>query len=1036
MQDSTFKIYNASAGSGKTHTLTKEYLKIVLSSSNRFSKILAITFTNKAVNEMKHRILDSLFKFSQVNSEVEAPPLFLDLMKDLGVDSDTLRKRSKQTLKEILHNYAFFDISTIDKFTHRLIRTFAKDLKLPQNFEVVLDTDLLLDEAVAKLVHKAGTDKQLTQVLLEFALEKIDDDKSWDIAYDLGNIGKLLFRENHVEHLQNLKDKNIGDFVELKKTLRSRIKAIQESIVGFATLGLQLIEQNGLEFKDFRAGYFPKFMDKIASGDLGMDFKAGWKQNFDDPTELYNKSTPDATKATIDDLHPQFSEIFFKIKHTFYELAFLKNAYANLVPLTVLNAIQKEVKNLQNERDQLSIAEFNTIISKEIKNQPAPFIYERLGEKYRHYFVDEFQDTSTLQWNNLIPLIGHALEGEDLQGNTGSLFLVGDAKQAIYRWRGGRAEQFLDLVNETTSPFVIPAQTESLPTNWRSYDEVIKFNNDFFTATSPFLNNAMYNAMFVEGNQQGYNSKQGGTVQLNFIEKDEDKTKDEQYCEEVLATIGVVIEKKYGYEDICILVRGNRQGVLLADFLTQQEIPTISSESLLLNSSDKVRFLGNLVAYLGNPSNLEIAYELLAFLSKNGKNKHRYIYENLHNVEALLLKAYNLDIGELKQLSVYDGLERAIRQCNLVQGSDAYITFFMDFVLETEQKEGTGVQAFLNLWDKKKEKLSISAPDNIDAVRIMTVHKSKGLEFPIVIFPFANEHIYKRMDKKIWLPINADAFDGFEEILVTEKKEVENYGEEAARIYSEEEHKMELDALNLLYVALTRAEKALYIITEKDLAKGEHKTDYYSGLFIEYLKGKNLWSDEELVYSFGDLENAPVVHQIKEQQKIDYSFTHKDRSSFKILTRSGMLWDTERETALLKGNLIHYILGFIETEEDVEPALQTAIQQGEIENQEIEEIRSKLLRVVRHPDLNVYYKEGSRVKNEKDIITAEGKILRPDRIVLNQMKATLIDYKTGKTNPKYKEQLYSYADALNEMGYVVENKIIVYINEEVTPEFI
>ena len=1035
MQHSTFKIYNASAGSGKTHTLTKEYLKIVLSTGDRFSKILAITFTNKAVNEMKHRILDSLFKFGKVASETEAPPLFLDLMKELSVDADTLRKRSKQTLKEILHNYAFFDISTIDKFTHRLIRTFAKDLKLPQNFEVVLDTDLLLDEAVAKLVHRAGTDKQLTKVLLEFALEKIDDDKSWDIAYDLGNIGKLLFRENHAEHLQNLKDKDIKDFVELKKTLRSRIKAAQESLVGFASLALQLMHENGLEYKDFKGAYFPKFMDKIAAGDLTMDFNAAWKQNFADAV-LYNKSTADATKATLDDLHPQFSEIFNKIKHTFYELSFLKNAYSNLVPLTVLNAIQKEVKNLQNERDQLSIAEFNTIISKEIKNQPAPFIYERLGEKYRHYFVDEFQDTSTLQWNNLIPLIGHALEGEDLQGNKGSLFLVGDAKQAIYRWRGGRAEQFLDLVNKTASPFAIPAQTESLPTNWRSYDEVIKFNNDFFTATSPFLNNGMYNTMFVDGNQQSYNSKKGGTVQLNFIDKDEDKTKDEQYCEEVLNTIAAVIEKKYGYEDICILVRGNRQGVLLADFLTQQQIPTISSESLLLNSSEKVRFLADLIAYIGNPSNLEIAYNLLAFLSKNGKNRHQYIYENLKNLEYLLLSEYSLDVNELKQLSVYDGLERAIRQCNLVEGSDAYITFFMDFVLETEQKEGTGVQAFLNLWEKKKEKLSISAPDNIDAVRIMTVHKSKGLEFPIVIFPFANEHIYKRMDKKIWLPLNADAFDGFEEILITEKKEVENYGEEAARIYSEEEHKMELDALNLLYVALTRAEKALYVISEKDLARGEHKTDYYSGLFIDYLKGKNLWSDDELVYSFGELEEAPVIHETKEQQKIDYSYTHKDRSSFKILTRSGMLWDTDREAALSKGNLIHYILGFIETEADIEPALQKAVQQGEIENQEVDEVRSKLQRVVKHPELNTYYKEGSIIKNEKDIITAAGQMLRPDRIVIKGKRATLIDYKTGKSNPKYKEQLYSYADALADMGYVVENKIIVYINEKVTPEFI
>jgi len=228
LQDASFKIYNASAGSGKTHTLTKAYLKIALSSTGRFKKILAITFTNKAVNEMKHRILDSLYQFGTIDDPKNAPPLFRDLMNELQIDAQALRQRSKTTLKEILHNYAFFDISTIDRFTHRIIRTFAKDLKLSQNFEVVLDTDLLLDEAVARLVYKAGTDKKLTKVLLDFALEKIDDNKSWDIGLDLFNIGKLLFNETHTPHLDKLKDKGIDDFLGLKGTLRKRSKALKK----------------------------------------------------------------------------------------------------------------------------------------------------------------------------------------------------------------------------------------------------------------------------------------------------------------------------------------------------------------------------------------------------------------------------------------------------------------------------------------------------------------------------------------------------------------------------------------------------------------------------------------------------------------------------------------------------------------------------------------------------------------------------------------------------------------------------------------
>ncbi len=1031
---SSFKIFNASAGSGKTHALTKAYLKIALSSAGSFKKILAITFTNKAVNEMKHRILDSLYQFGTIDDPKNAPPLFRDLMNELQIDAQALRERSKTTLKEILHNYAFFDISTIDRFTHRLIRTFAKDLKLPQNFEVVLDTGLLLDEAVARLVYKAGTDKKLTKVLLDFALEKIDDDKSWDIGIDLFNIGKLLFNETHAQHLDKLKDKGIDDFLVLKGTLRKRSTVLKERLVETAVETLRLIDKEGLETSDFTGSYFPKFLMKIADGDLNMDFTAGWKQNFETAT-LYNKTASENVKTALDRLHPEFTTVFNALQTGYYELAFLKNAYNNIVPLTVLNSIQQEVKALQAENDQLSISEFNIMISKEIKNQPAPFIYERLGEKYRHYFVDEFQDTSTLQWNNLVPLIGNALESEDMQGRRGSLFLVGDAKQAIYRWRGGRAEQFLNLANAVENPFVATPKTEVLPVNYRSHEEVIKFNNDFFTATSPFLNNELYNTLFKEGNRQGYNAKKGGTVQLTFIEQDEENDKNILYCEAVLKTIKAVIDKNYGYDSVCILVRGKKEGVLLADFLAHQEIPTISSESLLLNSSDKVRFLANVLAYSEDVQNLGVAYEMLSFLSAEKKDRHPFIFDNLRQISKLLKADYGFDLDVLKRISVYDGMELAIKQFDLAPKSDAYLMYFMDVVLEVEQKQGTGIQGFLSHWEKKKDRLSISAPDNIDAVRIMTIHKAKGLEFPIVIFPFANENIYKRMDKKLWLPLNADAFNGFEEVLVNEKKEVENYGEAAADLYYEEEHKMELDALNVLYVALTRAEKGLYIISEKDLTKnGEHKTDLYSGLFIDYLKKKGIWRDDESIYSFGALDENTTASTVTPHENIAYRYTYKNRPGFRILTKSGMLWDTERQEALSKGNLIHHILGLVKTENDVDAAFKSLKRNGDIADNEIESVKKSIGQVLSHPELAVYFEEGKTIKNEKDIITESGRVLRPDRIVVQGNNATLLDYKTGGPDSKYKEQLYTYSDALEAMGYRVQNRLIVYINDVVNVE--
>lgn len=1036
VQDAAFKIYSASAGSGKTYTLTKEYLKIILESGKAYRKILAITFTNKAVNEMKHRILDSLFNFGQSVVPQESVAMFEEICAELQVEPAILQKKSRYLLKEILHNYSFFDISTIDKFTHRLIRTFAKDLRLSQNFEVVLDTNLLLDEAVSRLIDKAGSDKKLTKVLVEFSLEKIDDNKSWDVAYDLNQIGKLLFDETHVPHLKKLENKTIEDFLSLKKHIRQRIIALENELVSLATTVLRKIEEKGLEFSDFSSSYFPKFMLKIQNRDFNIDFKAGWKKNFETNTP-YNKSCAVETKVVLDSLHSEFIFLFNTIKENHNLLAFLANAYGNIVPLTVLNEIQHEVKAILNERNQLSISEFNGIVAKEIKDQPAPFIYERLGEKYRHYFIDEFQDTSVMQWVNLLPLVSNALEGEDGDGNIGSLFLVGDGKQAIYRWRGGQAEQFLDIVNEKTKPFVIPPHIENLPKNYRSHQEIVSFNNEFFSTNSRYLKNETYRKLFKEDHRQEAIHKTGGLVQIDFIVPEDAASKDQAYCLKILQAIQKLAHCNYELKDITVLVRDNKHGVLVAEFLTNNKINVISSDSLLIASSGKVRFLVNLLYYCIDTSDLQAGYAILSFLAETKENKHEFIHQNLYSIEALLKTDFQFELQKLRQVSVYDGLEYAIRQFQLAENSDAYLTYLMDVVLDVEQKEGTGISTFLAYWDTKKTRLCITAPANINAVQIMSIHKAKGLEFTIVIYPFANSHIYKRNDKKLWIPVDSHSYCSFEELLVNEKKEVVEYGATSERLFTKEEHQMELDAFNVLYVALTRAVKALFIITEMDLTQsGEHKPEYYSGLFIHYLKEKMIWQADKTSYLFGTLEDLNHKRSEKILENIPYQYSQKERAGFQILAKSGVLWDTGLQMARTRGTLIHAIMGLIETHKDAPLAIKSLRRNGDILSEEADYITTKVYQILEHPLLNRFYDDGLRVRNEVDILTGEGRLLRPDRVVFDGKKTTLIDYKSGKKNPKYHEQLYDYADTLLSMGYEVENKIIVYIDTSITPEFI
>jgi len=620
-----------------------------------------------------------------------------------------------------------------------------------------------------------------------------------------------------------------------------------------------------------------------------------------------------------------------------------------------------------------------------------------------------------MQWNNLIPLIDNALSSE-----VGSLFLVGDAKQAIYRWR-----------------FVIKPEIENLPSNYRSHEEIIKFNNDFFTATSPFLNSQMYKALFVDGNQQKVNQLKNGYVQLDFLEENEEESLDEQYCREVLKTIGEVTKRGFTYTDICILVRGNKEGVLLANFLTQKNIPIVSSESLLLKSSSNVQFLVNLLRYQNQPDDLGIAFELLSFVNKKEHEQHRFIFRYLKNIEELFKREYAFDLTKMVQASVYDALEYAIKQFDLAPTSDAYINFFMDTVLDVEQKEGTSIPLFLSYWEKKKEKLSITAPSSMNAVQIMTIHKSKGLEFEIVIYPYAHSRIYNDRDAKLWLPVEAETFDGFDEVLINKKQEVANYNDIANHLFEKENSKLELDAFNVLYVALTRAVKALYVVTKYNTSNKKLDTPKnYGELFIHFLKEKGLWEESKSVYQFGTLDFPAIEKESVSQENIVYQYSYKERDSFKIIAKSGILWDSDNEAALSKGNLIHFIMGLIETEKDIEDALTLARRNGDITADEIVPMQGMISQIINHPKLKPYYVFGNTIKNERDIITKSGIVLRPDRVVIKENKATIIDYKTGKRDIRYKDQIDSYARALQEMGFEIENKIIIYINEEITPEFI
>lgn len=1037
MQHSAFTIYNASAGSGKTFTLAKAYLKILVQSKSyhQFKSILALTFTNKAVGEMKTRIIDMLKLFSSEESLTEPHPMFLAICNELEIAPELLQTKSKNILKHIIHNYGAFDISTIDGFTHRVIRTFAHDLKLPVNFEVELDQERLLNEAVDSLIAKAGTDQLLTKTLVAFAIEKADDDKSWDISYDFNKIAKLLVNENDATAINTLKDKSLNDFITLKKTLKQNITTLEHDIISIAEKTLMLIEECGLQFNDFSGSYLPKYFNNLRLKKLNVSFDKAWQNILIEGNTIYPKRVSADVASTINGIQTDLASAFITTKTLIFQLKLNKAFYKNITPLSVLNAIKNELTALKNEQNKMLISEFNTIISKEIKDQPTPFIYERLGEKFKHYFIDEFQDTSRMQWKNLVPLLDNALSAAN-----GSAMLVGDAKQAIYRWRGGEAEQFMDLYNETKNPFQIKAEVLPLETNYRSAKTIIEFNNTFFEFLSQTsFSHTDYAALYKKANQKPHSTLKG-FVNLNFLDLQKEDDPSQLYCEQVLKTINQAIENNYSLNAICVLVRKRKEGVAIANYLSEKGIKITSSETLLLKNSAKVKCIHSFLKLLLQPNNDSLKVELLTFLANQNQIEDKHLFFMTYfkkDVEAMFtgLRPLNLfiDKNELLQLPLYDLVEHLVRIFKLNTTSDAYLQFYLDVVLEFTQKQNSNLPAFISYFEKKADTLSVVSPENNNAVQIMTIHKSKGLEFPIVIFPFADLNIYRALEPKVWFPTNTEDKLGFKNLLINYSKDVEQFGTVGKSIFDAHQSQLELDNINLLYVVLTRAVEQLYIIAKKDInAKGVVNEKSYSGMFINYLKHIEKWADNQLSYSFGELIAKEETSEKKEiSTPLKFISTPKEAHNLNMVTKAGLLWDTKQEEAIERGNLVHLILSKIKTIEDVDFAFSDLLVSGTITTDNFETLKALVLAVIEHPKLNTYFQNDYTIYNERDIITNTGLIIRPDRLNINKNEAIIIDYKTGDPKPFHKIQLTDYESVLNKMNLTVTHKILVYINDTI-----
>ncbi|MFW5706987.1 MAG: UvrD-helicase domain-containing protein, partial [Bacteroidota bacterium] len=610
MQTKPFIVYKSSAGSGKTYTLVKEYLKIVLENPSRIRNILAITFTNAAAAEMKERIIAALGDLSALagKNENEWPSKSLQLLeailKESSLPKSEIIHNARVALTLILHNYGEFSVSTIDSFAHRIIRSFAFDLRLPLNFDVELDQNQLLSQAIDLLISRAGKEPILTNLLVEYIESRTDEERSHYIEYDMGRLAKTLMDEKGTLYVDKLKNLTLEDFSNIHRKLSSSISHFEAQVRHIARQACDLMDQHQVPTQMFYQG----------NKGIGMYFKRLVQEpivKYIQPNTLVQRTiaedkwiggkAPADIKAAIDSIKDSLRGFFEQISLLTTEQLPLYKVFMlvkkHLFPMAVLSELEKVIDEIKSENSMLHISDFNKKISEVVAVESAPFIYERIGERYHHFMIDEFQDTSGLQWQNLLPLIDNSLASNHIN------LVVGDGKQAIYRWRNGDVEQFasLPMIPESIMAQNRPQWQQTLERtyqpfpldiNWRSLPQIIDFNNDFFHFSKQALPEGL-RPIYQGHEQKKHPAKSGGFVQIDFLgdvrERDLDYTGHTH--EHILKTITQLREKGHPLNDITILCRSNREASAIARFLLENGLSVISSESLLLSQSAKVNFI-------------------------------------------------------------------------------------------------------------------------------------------------------------------------------------------------------------------------------------------------------------------------------------------------------------------------------------------------------------------------------------------------------------------------------------------------------------
>lgn len=985
---------------------------------------------------MKYRILDALKNISSCSSKTNE--LSKNICDSLNINPSELQKRANLLLSEILHNYSDFAIGTIDSFTHKIVKTFAYDLKLPVNFNIETNTIDFYEKVISSLLSKIGQNEELTKLLIRYSSENAADNASWDPQTRLLEFTNLIQKEDAGMNIEKLKKFSPEELQKIELKVSAFISEFSKAITLAGNSGLQLIKSHKLQASDFHFGNAgpQKIFYKWAyfkKGKIEEIISKRTKEAIEKNKWQNDKSDTEAIQSILT-ITPQLNQIASetlnyiqanKEKYSLY-LLIQKNIYS----LILLNEIQMLSNDLRDEEQIVFISDFNNKIAKIVADEPTPFIYERLGERYNHFLLDEFQDTSTLQWHNLLPLIDNSLASNNFN------LIVGDGKQSIYRWRNANVKQFQNLprvenselnpnLSERESTLVRQFEEKFLDTNYRSSKEVITFNNKAFEYLPKILLSEDFQKIY-ERQSQKIKKENEGYVSINYGDCAKEEI-DSINFSLIQHKISDALRDGFIYKDICIIVRNNHNGNTIANHLIQNNIPVISSDSLLLKNNPEINCIINFLKHLNNNKDMISAAGVIAYCANHSSFTEQYLNKlhsskNLYSVLNELNIQFNSELFSKK--NIFDCCVEIISALQLNKKNGQYIRFFLDEVNEYLVNKTGSINDFLTWWDKRKDQASLIIPEGTNAVKIMTIHKSKGLEFPVVILPYLNWEVFKA--DNAWVNIENENT----ELPVAVFKISTAISDAGLNdIYDQEKNQQYLDNINLLYVAFTRAVERLHLVSFKSTTQKKENIAGWIKKLIEH-------EFSQCQPGFVELGKLMPKNDLHEELNKTPSFNlpsvkfNENKNLIRIKGSHHLKLKEINETALENGIKTHFILSTINTPKELSSAIENLIFTGIISQNEKHQLETKIRAILHNPIISKYFNEGIHAKNEAEIITETGDILRPDRVIIEGKNAIVIDYKTGKPNKtKYTHQMGKYSEALMKMGYTSVRKILVYIDE-------